>query len=292
MDTRLPGLSLRGVAVQGIALVNARATGSILWTWLGGMAAVCLMSVIPRAVRAQTIRGAVLDSESGSAVYAADVLLLTPDETVVGRYLTERDGSFVIQVRSPGRYRLRAARIGYLPFTTDAFGLRAGQEAAAEIHLRISPVPLEPLEAVVEAPRPRRLLEVGFYRRQERGIGQFLTPEDLAGKHLHFLRDLFWGMGGIRVRTSRTGEVTVFKSLGALMTGMQGGACRLSVSIDGQGVEGGGNHKIGAGPWTDVVHVNDIEAVEVYNSSAGVPGWASRYSPCGAIIIWTRGSLR
>jgi hypothetical protein len=278
--------------VQGIALAGAPPPGVVLNAWLPRLAVLCLLSLGPRSILAQTVRGTVLDSESGSGVYAADVLLLTADEAVVGRYVTEQDGSFVIPVRSPGRYRLRAARIGYVSFTTDAFQLRSGQEAVAHISLRIRPIPLDPLEAVVEAPRPRRLVEVGFYRRQERGIGQFLAPEDLAGMHLHFLRDLFWGMGGIRVRTGRTGEVTVFKSLGALMTGMQGGPCRLSVSVDGQVVEGGGNYKIGSGPWTDVVHVNDIEAVEVYSGAAGVPGWASRYSPCGAILIWTRGSLR
>jgi len=269
--------------VHAIALTRAR---------IGTLAALCLLPGAAQPTRAQVIRGVVLDSESGVEIYAADVLLMTTDEAVVGRYVTEPDGRFVIDVKVPGTYRLRAARIGYVPFTSEAFPLGPGQEAVAELHLRIDPIPLEPLEAIVEGSRPRRLVEVGFFRRHERGIGQFLTPEDLAAMHLHFLRDLFWGMAGIRVRTGRTGEVSVFKSLGSLMTGMQGEACRLSVSVDGQGVEGGGDYQFGSGPWTDVVHVNDIEAVEVYSSPAGVPGWAARYSPCGAILIWTRGSLR
>jgi hypothetical protein len=249
------------------------------------------MASTPAPAWAQTVQGSVLEVESGVPIYTADVVLLSPSDSVVGRSVTDREGRFVIRVGNAGSYRLRASRFGYLPHTSRAFELRSGQAAVAEFSLQLSPLPLDPIEAVVERPRPRRLVQMGFYRRQRRNVGQFLAPEDLESMRLHFPRDLFWGMNGIRV-ISREGRVSVVRSGAPFMSGMGAGPCKLSVSIDGRGEEGGGNFDIGSGPWTDLVHVTDIEAVEVYTSLSGVPGWAARYSPCGAILIWTRGTWR
>lgn len=253
---------------------------------LAYLASFCLLSLPATPVSAQTVQGTVADGESGVPIYTADVTLLTTDGGVAGRSVTDDDGRFLVLGVRAGTYRLRATRMGYAAFTTEPFSLEQGQDAVADLSLQLSPIPLDPIEATVEATRPRRLVQVGFYRRQERGFGQFLAPEDLEAMHLHFPRDLFWGMSGIRL-IDRRGEVLVVKSLGSLMSGMSGGPCKLSVTIDGQAVQGGGNYNFG-GSWADLVHVRDIEAVEVYSSAGGVPVEYSRYSPCGAILIWTR----
>jgi hypothetical protein len=66
-----------------------------------------------------------------------------------------------------------------------------------------------------------------------------------------------------------------------LLTGRMG--CPLAVAVDGLIVSN----------WTEVVHVNDIEAVEVYPSPAGLPAWMfGTRGRCGAVLIWTKGSLR
>jgi hypothetical protein len=251
-----------------------------VWIGLGIIAALSLGAASACPLAAQTVQGRVLESESRVPVYTADVNLLGLGDTVVVRSITDSEGGFVLRAPGPGWYRLRAARIGYVPFESDSFRLDTEQEAVAEVSLEVNPVALEPLEATVERPRPQKLVLEGFYRRQERGFGQFMTPEQLHEMKLHFPRDLFWGMSGIRLRDNRYGGLTIHKSLGS--------GCRLSVTVDGQVVQGGGNYEIGGGPWTDVVHVSEIEAVEVYSSAAGVPAWATRYSPCGAVIIWTR----
>ncbi len=264
---------------------------AVLTPWLKGMATLCFASLTTAPIRAQAVRGTVLEEESGVPIYTADVLLLNANDSVVGRSVTDREGRFVIEVGTAGSYRLKASRFGYVPHTSRAFELHPGQAAIAQFSLQLSPLPLDPIEAAVERPRPRRLVQMGFYQRQDRGVGQFLTPEDLESMRLHFPRDLFWGMSGIRV-ISRGGRISVVRSGAPFMSGMGAGPCKLSVSIDGRGEEGGGNFDVGSGPWTDLVHVTDIEAVEVYTSLSGVPGWAARYSPCGAILIWTRGTWR
>lgn len=74
--------------------------------------------------------------------------------------------------------------------------------------------------------------------------------------------------------------------------------CYPSISIDGQVVRVGGvqpNRDSGARPrdvgkWSDLVHPDDLEAVEVYPGGAGMPVQvAGQISPCGAVLIWTRG---
>jgi len=222
----------------------------------------------------------VIEAEGGGPIYAADVVLLTAGDTVVARCETARDGRFILRAPGPGTYRLRAARIGYSPLESNPFVVGPGQDAVAELSLELRPIPLDPIEATVERPRARALELAGFYRRQEAAVGQFLTPEDIAARNLHRHRDLFSQMSGIVVGESRTGEVSIGKRLG-----MCGG---LSVFIDGQAVVGGGNFNVGTGSWTSLVAVQDIAAVEVYTSVAGVPGWASRLSPCGAVLVWTR----
>lgn len=239
--------------------------------WLRGFATLCLMAMaVPPAWAQTTVQGTVLDAESGIPIYTADVAVLATDDSVVGRSITDEDGRFVVLVAHAGSYRLRATRIGYVPFTTDSFVLGPGQDAVAELSLQLSPIPLDPLEPVVERPQPRRLVQVGFYKRQASAWGFFQTPEDLEARHLILHEDLFSGMGGIRVR-----------SRGRVITPSE---CELTIFLDGV--------VLTETAWTDLVHVNDIEAIEVYPRLGGIPVWARRDSPCGAVIIWLKGSLR
>jgi Carboxypeptidase regulatory-like domain len=233
-----------------------------------------------RPASAQTVQGTVLDALSDLPIHTAEVALLARDDSIVELYVTDRDGRFVAQVPDADSYRLRAARIGYASFTTDTFALDAGQDIEAELRLQPVPFPLDSLAAVVDVPRPQRLVRVGFYRRQAKGFGHFLTPQDLEARRPIFPEDLFYGMSGVRVRSR--GRV-----LGSFYR-----PCALSVTIDGLVVERGGNVRSEAAPsWTDLVHVNDIEAIEVYPHAGGVPVWVGgSISPCGAILIWTKGS--
>ncbi len=127
------------------------------------------------------------------------------------------------------------------------------------------------MEAAVEHRVVPRLARVGFYRRQAGGFGYFLTPEDLEALHPVFLEDLFWNMAGVRMRRDGRVESQRFYR-----------PCSLGVAVDALVVS----------DWTAVVHVGDIEAIEVYPSSAGVPAWLfGPVSPCGAVVIWTKGHL-
>ena len=224
-----------------------------------------------RPAEGQTIQGSVRDATSGASIEMADVALLTAGDSIVGRHVTGADGRFVVRAREAGSYRLRATRMGYASYTTDAFALALGQDTVAQIRLLPNPVVLNRIQAGAER-RRQRLVQVGFYDRQAKGFGYFRTPEDLEALHPIYHEDLFRGMSGVRIGRGGTVVTTSFHR-----------PCPLSVAVDGQVVER---------DWTAVVHVNDVEAIEVYPHPTGVPAWLSgAVSPCGAIIIWTKGSL-
>lgn len=220
---------------------------------------------------AQTVRGTVLDAESGAFIEMVDVTLLLDIDSVVSRSVADETGQFVVRAPNAGEYRLRATRLGYATTTTDAFMLAAGRDTVIVLRLPARPVPLDPMDAVVECRVVPRLVRMGFYRRQARGFGYFLTPDDLEALHPVFLEDLFWNMPGVRMRRDGRVETQRFYR-----------PCSLSVAVDALVVSN----------WTAVVHVGDIEAIEVYPSPAGVPAWLfGPVSPCGAVVIWTRGHL-
>ena len=246
--------------------------------WPAAVTLTLLLALTPAGPAwAQTVQGTVFDAESGVPISMANVALLATDDSIVGRHVTDKDGRFVIRAPEAGSYWLRATRIGYAPFTTDTFALETGQDAVAELRLRPSPTALDPIEVVVEERVPW-MVRVGFYKRQAKGFGQFRTPEDIEALHPIYHADLFYGMSGVRVLSN--GSV-----LGS-------GFCPLSVVVDGLLVQRGGTPPSKTDPsWTDLMHVNDIEAIEVYPHPGGVPVW-TRSSPCGAILIWTKGHLR
>ena len=147
----------------------------------------------------QTVLGAVYEAESGLPIPTAEVVLLAQGDRVVGSHTTGENGLFVLRAPDPGSYRLRAGRIGYASFTTEAFTVEPDQSATVDLRLRPDPLLLDSLAAVVEGQRPSRLVRVGFYKRRTRGFGYFLAPEDIDDRRAVHPADLFWGIPGIRV---------------------------------------------------------------------------------------------
>lgn len=217
-------------------------------------------------ISGQTVVGRVTDGIAGTPIANADVVLLGADEGVVGHAITSEWGRFWIRAPRPGIYRVRITRIGYQAFTSDTLVLSPGESATIEPGLQPTPAELPAVDVQV-ARRSARLARDGFYQRMVRGIGYFLRPEDLEEMKPLFPEDLFSGMPGVRVLAN--GKMRSVSS-----------GCDLTVAIDGVRV---------IDDWWQVVHVKDIEALEVYPRPAGVPFWLfGSGSPCGAVVIWTK----
>ena len=250
--------------------------------WPAGSTFVLLIALAQVApARAQTVEGTVVDDESSSPMETVEVLLLDASERVVEEYVTDARGNFLVQVPDGDPYRLRARRLGYEPSTSDVFVLAPGQAALAELRLQVDPVLLDPI--LVEG-RNMALSVAGFYEREMDGYGQVRTPEDLEAKPPQDIEDLLRGMSGIRIVRPR-GTFTI-----DVLSTRRVRDCRPSVTIDNRVVQRGGAAE--STRWHERFNVREVAALEVYAGQGGLPDIvAGPVSPCGAIIIWTKGYI-
>jgi hypothetical protein len=141
-------------------------------TWT---AAVCLLFVSTggslaaqtrddRRLPEGTISGLVQDAETAGAISGATVVLhleetgALPSEGSGGSAflgtsrstVTDASGRYRFGGLSPGRYRLRAERVGYRAATL-AVELRGSADSRVAIGLSVEPIPLLPVEITVEA---------------------------------------------------------------------------------------------------------------------------------------------
>lgn len=215
-----------------------------------------------------TVTGEVVDVESGDPIPGALVTLAALADTgVVPPVQADSAGGFLFPPVESGRYLLHIARIGYRTLTDTILLARDG-----ETRVQASMVPdAVDLEAVVvTAVRRTPPFMRDFQRRRARGIGSFITREDIEEQRPFVTSDLFRMLPGVRVVPRG--------ATGGAALQMRGG-CRPQLYIDG----------VAAGPEMSVdlsLQPHDIEAVEVY-STAGAPVQYAR-SACGVILVWTR----
>lgn len=238
----------------------------------------CLLAATPAA--AQTIGGRLLDAVTETPVTGADVLLLGGDGRVIGRTLTDDDGSFLLRAPEQGWYRLRAASPGYGTTTSSPFELAESDSLEVEFRATAEPMLLPALTVVARARRVEeqdaRLRRKGYYDRKARygkeglGSAHFLEGGELRPTALR-VTDLLRDLHGVYVH-SEGGRRTA-------VTGRRG--CPLRFYIDG----------------TFAGHVEDglilptsIRAMEVYPSGMILPAeymGSSLRERCGAVAIWT-----
>jgi hypothetical protein len=77
-----------------------------------------LVGMLAAPLSAQVVRGKVLDAASGEPVPQAEVTATSLEGRGAGRARTGADGAFILDLRAPGTFRLRAERAGYRPTTT------------------------------------------------------------------------------------------------------------------------------------------------------------------------------
>jgi hypothetical protein len=138
------------------------------------------------------------------------------------------------------------------------------------ILLDVKVVDLAPI--VVEAASATYALSLaGFYERRMRGLGRFVTREDIERRQPRSLSTLLIGTGAVM----RCGRNLLCSPIRI----SSGRRCPVSVFIDGMKVE---SFNI------DMIPPTDVLGLEVYRQGADTPAEFSRFSaPCGAIVIWT-----
>lgn len=152
----------------------------------GTLAALAVLFLAAAATPAQTVQGTLVSEADGSPISGAYVVL-TPEsgDSAADETLTGDDGTFRLEAPSEGRYRLRAERIGFRTWTSDAFGLDAGETRSRTFRVDVEPVHLE--DITVETER-----QCDLDRPGAREAGRLLEEARKA------LRVLEWGRAEAR----------------------------------------------------------------------------------------------
>lgn len=110
---------------------------------------------------AQIIRGQVVDASTGAPIQGAFVVLLDSAGVHWGETLSGDGGAFVVRAPRPGRYVLRAERIGYADRLSDTLRLAQGQVLTYRFAIGVKPVNLEGLKVTTGKGRCRMPRDVG-----------------------------------------------------------------------------------------------------------------------------------
>ena len=100
--------------------------------------AVCLAWIspfLPSGVAAQSVNGHLLEERSGEPVVGAQVVLVDEGGEDRASVLSGSDGAFHVRAPGPGRYRIRADRIGYRSTWSDVLTLGPDGQAVLEIRV-------------------------------------------------------------------------------------------------------------------------------------------------------------
>lgn len=239
-----------------------------------------LLLAVASPARAQsdtlgTVAG-VVRGPSGAAIVGAEVVL-TPvraagtEGTVFARRLfTDEEGRFRVSGLPNGRATLAVRRIGFRPTTREL-----DVPAPALLAVAMEAVP-QTMTAVVV--RDRRVKYEGwaarFYERRDRGMGRFVTKEDIERRNPIRTTDMLRSIPGLAVVPG------AFSS----KIRLRGARCDPLVWIDGSAAISG---------YLDVDNFapNSLEGIEVYSGVATVP--AELRGPrgeeaCGVIALWSR----
>ncbi len=99
------------------------------------------------AASSQVVRGRLVDSDGSTAVGGAMVSLVDDQDRQLARNLTRESGLYQLTALLPGRYRVRADRIGYATTWSRYFEIAAGDTIAVDIVARVEAVSLAGIEA-------------------------------------------------------------------------------------------------------------------------------------------------
>lgn len=271
----------------------SRAT--VVWALvaLGGLAAQgatqSAMSTVASVGAAYTVTGTVVNQE-GATLADAEVSLVRRD-SVVRRVRTDANGRFRIDALTEASNVIRIRRLGYHAKTLSVNIVTADRVANVFVSLDPSVATLDPMRVVDDEddnmpPMDARL--EGFYKRaQTNSFGKYITEAMIAKAHPQWVSELMRMLPGVLVRPnkgtlnslSRFGNTVRFRNCG--VQGQSAERVGPLVWIDGVRMPGA--------ELDDVTQGNDVAAIEVYSSLAGIPAqFFDRSAVCGTILVWTK----
>ncbi len=213
-----------------------------------------------------SIRGQIVEQGTGTPVFGAHITLLGTTKAAT----SDSAGRFAFGALTPGLYVIQVANIG---FTKGIFQLEIGEGEAVNRVFELTPrtYGLEPL--TVEARRRvqgRRYEE--FNQRQARGIGTFITADQITRRNPANLMDMMRTVRGVRAECAGSDCIVKFQG--------QPTGCEPKYILDNLPSD---SH------IAQSLSPSDVYGIEIYRGASEIPGeYSGMDAACGVIVIWTK----
>lgn len=252
--------------------------------WMSLVAALVGLSLVGASGTAQTVRGTILDADTGDPVSLVYVGLLAEDREVVVADLADDAGTFILTAPQAGEYFLYVRGSGYETVMDGLFEL--GRNGVFEVRVGLTPEPIELEPVSVDARGSVSRLEAsGFYDRVLTAPGHFLSREDVTRVGGSLLSEVLRSVPHLQIDASRplTGPDAMRGASVIMRRGT--GRCSPTLYIDRHVVATGALEPVRPDEY---VSPSEVEAVEIYTSASDVPVEFDAINDCGVILIWTR----
>jgi len=236
------------------------------------LALLALLAAAP--LQAQVVGVRVLDRTTEQPIPEVMVEALRANGRSVSRARTDREGYAVLELPEGGEWRVRASRVGYQAATSTPVTVELRQTIETVVRISSSEVVLDPLTvtARTQPPRNNALDREGFYERERRGFGKFLTEYEVQRLLSNEASNIFRNVPGLRVVANGN------RSIVTVSRGTQ--ECIPKMIVD--------NMPTTAGELDSMVRPEQITGIEVYRGSNEIPSrWNGQANGCGLIVVWT-----
>jgi hypothetical protein len=191
------------------------------------------------------------------------------------RATSNDSGSYHIAAVGIGSARLFARRVGYAPETVSVVVV-AGRVTHADF---IMTAAAQSLSGPVVVADPTRGKMGPFNRRKARGVGAFVTRDDIEKRQPGTMSELLRYLPGVAVTQKMAGEPQPVQMQRSVHSSVQP-SCVVQLYVDGHPYPNGN---------VDDFAPTLIEGVEVYRSASEIPAdFRTRDATCGLIALWTR----
>lgn len=229
--------------------------------------ALALLLTIPAMLQAQSGRGivGVVRDSSGRAIPGAEV---RGGDALLAH--TNERGFFSIAELPDSTNGIVVRRLGFAP---ERVAVRPGRRDSVNVVLGAIAVTLPALRVRERRDSISHVLLAGFWERRSRGFGIYVTRDEIEERRPIDFAHLVRQAASVRIQRVRDSDEVQFTRNGHR-------DCPPQYWVDGTPIE-----RASASEFA----VHDVEAVELYPSSATTPSrFARGPGVCGAIVIWTR----
>jgi hypothetical protein len=232
------------------------------------IALVALVHPLGAQMHLGAVSGVVKDS-GGIALSNVEVMVMRSGRAV----RTDSVGHFLLASIVAGHADIGFRRVAYEPVIVS---LQIPLDDTTDVEVRLGGVtPLLPAVVINDHVERSRVLQE-FESRRKTGAGYFVTRADIERRRPHALSDYMRIVPGVRIMMLDNGRTALRFARNARAS------CPPQYFVDGIPTS---NFDI------DEVLPGDVEGVELYAGSAGVPPQFNRFygtTICGTILIWTR----